>query len=82
MGKNSSPQNLFTNSRSQFITRNNTRVIVQKGGLAILPCVVKLNAAATVSTIYIHINFLIICKINFKIFKSRLCPGDGQVAVF
>ncbi|XP_073824794.1 defective proboscis extension response 19 [Musca autumnalis] len=51
MGKNSSPQNLFTNGRSQFITKNNSRVVVQKGGLAILPCVVKLNSAATVSWI-------------------------------
>ncbi|XP_037818786.1 uncharacterized protein LOC119608441 [Lucilia sericata] len=52
MGKNSSPQNLFTNAgRSQFATKNNSRVVVQKGGLAILPCVVKLNSPATVSWI-------------------------------
>lgn len=49
MGKNSSPQNLFSNGRSQFSTKNNTRIIAQKGGLAILPCVVKLNSPATVS---------------------------------
>lgn len=51
MGKNSSPQNLFSNGRSQFSTKNNTRIIAQKGGLAILPCVVKLNSPATVSAI-------------------------------
>ncbi|XP_059220796.1 uncharacterized protein LOC106091129 isoform X2 [Stomoxys calcitrans] len=51
MGKNSSPQNLFANGRSQFITKNNSRVTVQKGGLAILPCVVKLSSVATVSWI-------------------------------
>lgn len=49
MGKNSSPQNLFSNGRSQFATKNNTRIIAQKGGLAILPCVVKLNSPATVT---------------------------------
>lgn len=34
-----------------FRQKNNTRVIAQKGGLAILPCVVKLNSPATVSWI-------------------------------
>ncbi|KAL9926607.1 uncharacterized protein LOC119633678 [Glossina fuscipes] len=51
MGKNSSPQNLFSNGRSQFATKNNSRIIAQKGGLAVLPCVVKLNSPATVSWI-------------------------------
>ncbi|KAM7352006.1 defective proboscis extension response 19 isoform 2-T2 [Cochliomyia hominivorax] len=52
MGKNSSPQNLFTKGgQSQFATKNNSRVIVQRGGLAILPCIVKLNSPATVSWI-------------------------------
>ncbi|XP_004519420.1 uncharacterized protein LOC101451426 isoform X1 [Ceratitis capitata] len=37
--------------QSHFTTKNNTRVIAQKGGLAVLPCVVKLNSPATVSWI-------------------------------
>lgn len=50
MGKISSSQNHFsTSTQSHFTTKNNTRVIAQKGGLAILPCVVKLNSPATVS---------------------------------
>ncbi|XP_030383619.1 uncharacterized protein LOC115631104 [Scaptodrosophila lebanonensis] len=52
VGKFTSSQNLFGNSaHSQFTTKNNTRVIAQKGGLAILPCVVKVNSPATVSWI-------------------------------
>ncbi|XP_039969795.1 uncharacterized protein LOC120781632 isoform X1 [Bactrocera tryoni] len=42
-------------SQSHFSTKNSTRVIAQKGGLAVLPCVVKLNSPATVSIV-------IICK--------------------
>lgn len=38
-------------SQSHFSTKNSTRVIAQKGGLAVLPCVVKLNSPATVSWI-------------------------------
>ncbi|XP_069962729.1 uncharacterized protein dpr19 isoform X2 [Bactrocera oleae] len=38
-------------SQSHFTTKNSTRVIAQKGGLAVLPCVVKLNSPATVSWI-------------------------------
>ncbi|XP_067622378.1 limbic system-associated membrane protein isoform X2 [Eurosta solidaginis] len=38
-------------SQIHFTTKNNTRVTAQKGGLAILPCVVKLNSPATVSWI-------------------------------
>ncbi|XP_053960955.1 uncharacterized protein LOC128865060 [Anastrepha ludens] len=37
--------------QSHFTTKNNTRVIAQKGGLAVLPCVVKLSSPATVSWI-------------------------------
>ncbi|XP_033150591.1 uncharacterized protein LOC117134991 [Drosophila busckii] len=52
VGKITSSQNLFGNTvMSQFNTKNNTRVIAQKGGLAILPCVVKVNSPATVSWI-------------------------------
>ncbi|XP_017042935.1 uncharacterized protein LOC108089273 [Drosophila ficusphila] len=52
VGKITSSQNHFGNSlQSQFNTKNNTRVIAQKGGLAILPCVVKVNSPATVSWI-------------------------------
>ncbi|XP_034666035.1 uncharacterized protein LOC117899979 [Drosophila subobscura] len=52
VGKITSSQNHFGNTiQSQFTTKNNTRVIAQKGGLAILPCVVKINSPATVSWI-------------------------------
>ncbi|XP_016983925.2 uncharacterized protein LOC108047990 [Drosophila rhopaloa] len=52
VGKITSSQNHFGNTlQSQFNTKNNTRVIAQKGGLAILPCVVKVNSPATVSWI-------------------------------
>ncbi|XP_062135805.1 uncharacterized protein LOC133845365 isoform X1 [Drosophila sulfurigaster albostrigata] len=52
VGKMTSSQNHFGSSlQSQFNTKNNTRVIAQKGGLAILPCVVKVNSPATVSWI-------------------------------
>ncbi|XP_037959151.1 probable serine/threonine-protein kinase roco9, partial [Teleopsis dalmanni] len=52
IGRMPSQQNHFeSNIESQFTTKNNTRVVAQKGGLAILPCVVKLNSPATVSWI-------------------------------
>ncbi|XP_030556579.1 uncharacterized protein LOC115759716 [Drosophila novamexicana] len=52
LGKMTSSQNHFGSTvQSQFNTKNNTRVIAQKGGLAILPCVVKVNSPATVSWI-------------------------------
>lgn len=35
-----------------FTTRNNTRVIAQRGGLAVLPCAIKWNPAATVIITY------------------------------
>ncbi|XP_017469897.1 PREDICTED: uncharacterized protein LOC108361705 [Rhagoletis zephyria] len=37
--------------QSHFTTKNNTRVIAQKGSLAVLPCVVKISSPATVSWI-------------------------------
>lgn len=60
VGKMSSIRNHFTeSSQSHFTTKNSTRVIAQKGGLAVLPCVVKLNSPATVSipTIYLFIPY-------------------------
>ncbi|XP_023033815.1 lachesin isoform X1 [Drosophila willistoni] len=52
VGKKTSFQNHFGSPlQNQFNTKNNTRVIAQKGGLAILPCVVKINSPATVSWI-------------------------------
>ncbi|CAD7086357.1 unnamed protein product [Hermetia illucens] len=54
MGKlsSSSFQNHFsTSASSHFTTKNNTKVVAQKGGLAILPCALKLNSPATVSWI-------------------------------
>lgn len=37
-----------------FTTRNNTRVIAQRGGLAVLPCAVKWNPSATVRVVFIY----------------------------
>uniref|UniRef100_T1GJ74 Uncharacterized protein n=1 Tax=Megaselia scalaris TaxID=36166 RepID=T1GJ74_MEGSC len=34
-------QNQITSSQSHFITKNSTRIIAQKGGLAILPCLLN-----------------------------------------
>lgn len=47
-------------SQSHFTTKNSTRVIAQKGGLAVLPCVVKLNSPATVSIVFITYLYYII----------------------
>ncbi|XP_055301147.1 uncharacterized protein LOC129567820 [Sitodiplosis mosellana] len=48
----SNSQNRIMSSDSAlFTTRNNTKVIAQKGGLAVLPCAVKWNPTATVSWI-------------------------------
>ena len=46
----SNSQNRIMSSDSAlFTTRNNTKVIAQRGGLAVLPCAVKWNPTATVS---------------------------------
>lgn len=45
----SSHQNLISPSDSQFLTKNNTRITSQRGGLAILPCSVTMSTPATVS---------------------------------
>ncbi|KAG4065331.1 hypothetical protein HA402_012773, partial [Bradysia odoriphaga] len=51
-GKAATSQNHITSSGSAlFTTRNNTRIIVQRNGLAVLPCQVKWNPSATVSWI-------------------------------
>lgn len=48
----SNSQNRIMSSDSAlFTTRNNTKVIAQRGGLAVLPCAVKWNPTATVSWI-------------------------------
>lgn len=48
-GKASVSQNHITSSGAAlFTTKNNTRIIAQRGGLAILPCAVKWNPSATV----------------------------------
>lgn len=53
VGKITSTQNHFGSTvQNQFNTKNNTRVIAQKGGLAILPCVVKVNSPATVRNFF------------------------------
>lgn len=49
-GTSSNSQNRIMSSDSAlFTTRNNTKVIAQRGGLAVLPCAVKWNPTATVS---------------------------------
>lgn len=51
-GKGSSSSNsqnrIMSSDSALFTTRNNTKVIAQKGGLAVLPCAVKWNPTATV----------------------------------
>lgn len=44
---------LSTTGETQFTTRNNTKIVVQIGGLAILPCTVKINSPATVCNSYL-----------------------------
>lgn len=54
-GNSASQNSLLSSSSSsyayydKFITRNNTRVTAQKGGMAILPCTIRLTSPATVS---------------------------------
>lgn len=45
----SSKNRIQSSDPALFTTRNNTRVIAQRGGLAVLPCSVKWNPTATVS---------------------------------
>lgn len=40
--------NSLGSSRSMFTTKNNTSIIAQRGGVAVLPCSVQLNSQATV----------------------------------
>uniref|UniRef100_A0A336LQE1 CSON012170 protein n=1 Tax=Culicoides sonorensis TaxID=179676 RepID=A0A336LQE1_CULSO len=47
---NSNFENHFY-GHDKFITRNNTKIMAQKGGMAILPCTVRLTSPATVSWI-------------------------------
>lgn len=42
-------KNSLSPVHSHFITKNSTRVISQRGGLAILPCSVTMSQPATVS---------------------------------
>jgi hypothetical protein len=42
-------RNNINHLESQFVTKNNTKVISQRGGLAILPCSVTMATPATVS---------------------------------
>jgi len=77
VGKITSSQNHFGNPiQSQFNTKNNTRVIAQKGGLAILPCVVKVNSPATVrnslSILHTYIVFMAVYKIYIKMFDFNI----------
>lgn len=46
-------KNSLSPVHSHFITKNSTRVISQRGGLAILPCSVTMTQPATVSTVFI-----------------------------
>lgn len=54
-GNSFNSQNRIVPSDSAlFTTRNNTKVIAQRGGLAVLPCAVKWNPTATVSSSYYY----------------------------
>jgi hypothetical protein len=45
-------KNSLSSVHSHFITKNSTRVISQRGGLAILPCSVTMTQPATVSRVF------------------------------
>lgn len=49
----SNHENHFVGHHDTFITRNNTRITAQMGGMAILPCTVRLTSPATVSILQI-----------------------------
>lgn len=49
MQHSSSNSLVIGSNTSQFITKNNTRVVSQRGGFAILPCSVTMSTPATVS---------------------------------
>jgi hypothetical protein len=42
--------NFLSQSHGYFVTKNNTKIIAQRGGMAFLPCTVKLTSPATVSS--------------------------------
>lgn len=48
-----SQNRIMSSDSALFTTRNNTKVIAQRGGLAVLPCAVKWNPTATVSLLQI-----------------------------
>ena len=50
-------KNSLSSVQSHFITKNSTRVISQRGGLAVLPCSVTMSTPATVSK-YLYIIIL------------------------
>lgn len=45
------PSNNYFGSFNNFYTRNNSKIIAQIGGMAVLPCTVKLTSPVTVSWI-------------------------------
>jgi len=49
-------KNSLSTVHSHFITKNSTRVISQRGGLAILPCSVTMTQPATVSKYLYYLN--------------------------
>ena len=53
-------KNSLSSVQSHFITKNSTRVISQRGGLAVLPCSVTMSTPATVS------KYLYIISLNRK----------------
>lgn len=53
-------KNSLSPVQSHFITKNSTRVISQRGGLAVLPCSVTMSTPATVS------KYLYIISLNRK----------------
>lgn len=59
---------------SQFLTKNNTRVVSQRGGFAILPCSVTMSTPATVSKYLILIFcFRLLALLLVFVCSTRVC---------
>lgn len=76
-GKGSSSSNsqnrIMSSDAALFTTRNNTKVIAQRGGLAVLPCAVKWNPTATVClTMFMH-SFLnvLVCDVCVRLSQNH-----------
>lgn len=85
-GISSNSQNRIQSSDSPlFTTRNNTRIIAQRGGLAVLPCSVKWSPTATVRMdfrccFFFHFTFLVPALLHLS-FALSSCLSFSFVCV-